>query len=118
MLVNFNIVEAANSPVTPTADKILSDNGIIVIPDIHANAGGVTVSYYEWVRNIENESWDMELVNNKMKRKVTRAADKVIEKHRELALRSDLDNPDLRTSAIAVSIERLANVIQERGIWP
>jgi glutamate dehydrogenase (NAD(P)+) len=112
------IVEGANSPVSPMADRILAGKGVIVIPDILANAGGVTVSYYEWVQNNQNESWDEEQVNAKMKRKITRAADKIMRKLRELSARTDLDKPDLRTAAIVVAIEHLARVIDERGIWP
>ena len=112
------IVEAANSPITPVADTILADKGVVIIPDILANAGGVTVSYYEWVQNIENESWDEETVNARMQRNITRAADKTVSKLQELSLREDVKNPDLRTAAYVLAIERLAHVIDERGIWP
>jgi glutamate dehydrogenase (NAD(P)+) len=90
----------------------------VVIPDILANAGGVTVSYYEWVQNSENQSWDEETVCAKLERTITRAADKVIRKLHALSLLPGDEKPRLRTAALAVAIERLARVIEERGIWP
>ena len=71
------IVEAANNPTTPTADVILQDKGIYVLPDIIANAGGVTVSYYEWVQNQANEQWDIDVVNQKLKKKMYDCVDTV-----------------------------------------
>jgi len=112
------IVEGANNPVSAQADRILADKGIVVIPDILANAGGVTVSYYEWVQNNENQSWDEETVSARLERTITRAADKVIRKLEALRLRSEPEKPALRTAALAVAVERLARVINERGIWP
>ncbi len=69
------IVELANGPTTPEADAVLHEREISVLPDILANAGGVTISYYEWVQNNENEQWDEDEVNGKLERIMTKAAD-------------------------------------------
>ena len=112
------IVEGANNPVSAQADRILTDEGIVVVPDILANNGGVTVSYFEWVQNTENQSWDVETVCAKMEHKITRATDKVVSKLQELSKRPGTEKPGLRCAALAVAVERLARVIDERGIWP
>jgi glutamate dehydrogenase (NAD(P)+) len=95
------------------------------VPDILANSGGVCVSYFEWVQNIENEQWDLEGVNQKLKTKMERAVDAVIDKQAEIN-RAEGENQkgqargpvDLRTAALIVAIERVSNVALERGIWP
>jgi glutamate dehydrogenase (NAD(P)+) len=123
------IVEAANGPVTPAADHALFARGVPVLPDILANAGGVTVSYFEWVQNIENEKWDEAEVNGKLQTKMERAANAVVGKQAAVneqakagTLRSSagaaLGPVDLRTAALIVAIDRVAAVALERGIWP
>ena len=127
------IVELANGPTTPEADAVFHTRGIPVLPDILANAGGVTVSYYEWVQNNENEQWDEDEVNAKLERIMTRATDGVLDKRAELngslekleTMRRQLGRGgdplgpvDLRTAAFVVAVEKVARVALDRGVWP
>ena len=107
------VAEAANGPTTPAADEVLREKGITVIPDILCNAGGVVVSYFEWVQNRKNERWELEEVDRKLRRLMTVAYDAT----EEAGKRFDLGQ-DTRTAAYLVALERMQQAYQERGIFP
>ncbi len=102
------IVEAANGPITPVADKILVDNDVMVVPDILANAGGVTVSYFEWVQNIQEFRWELDNVNFELKKRMTKATDAVFS-------RAESDETSLRDAAFDIAVERVARAAELRG---
>ncbi|WP_226005790.1 Glu/Leu/Phe/Val family dehydrogenase [Natrinema salinisoli] len=106
------ISEAANGPLTPTADAVLEDKDVFVIPDILANAGGVTVSYFEWVQNRQRFSWSEERVNEELEGVIVDAFDALVETYEK----HDLENP--RTAAYVVAIQRVADAFEEAGSWP
>jgi glutamate dehydrogenase (NAD(P)+) len=106
------IVEGANGPITDDADQILVDRGVEIVPDILANAGGVIVSYLEWVQNRRRHSWDEQTVNEKLETRLVEAFQNLTE------TAADPGIQDLRTAAYTVAIERLEAAAGERGVWP
>ena len=105
------IVEGANGPTTREADEILGDRGIIVVPDILANAGGVVVSYFEWVQDLQCFFWEEEEVNRNLKRIMVRSFKEVWDFSREQGV-------SLRMGAYMLAVDRVAGVVQSRGIFP
>jgi len=103
------IMEAANSPITPAADLVLEERQIPVVPDILANAGGVTVSYFEWVQNLQQFSWEEERVNAELKKIIERAYHQVYENSKK-------HKTSLRTSAFMLAIDEVARVNKLRGV--
>ncbi|WP_435194940.1 Glu/Leu/Phe/Val family dehydrogenase [Natronomonas sp. EA1] len=106
------VVEAANGPTTVAADEILLERDIPVVPDILANAGGVIVSYLEWVQNSQQYSWDLKQVNEDLEGRLTRAFDEMLDTY------TARECPDLRTAAYAVALERVGHAHEMRGLFP
>jgi glutamate dehydrogenase (NAD(P)+) len=105
------IVEAANGPTTLEADAVLADRGVVVVPDILANAGGVTASYFEWVQAREGYPWDANLTAQRLRDRMTSAFHAVYD-------RADALHVDLRRAAHALALERVAAAVTARGLFP
>ncbi len=106
------IVEAANGPLTPDADDVLTEKDVHVFPDILANAGGVTVSYFEWVQNRQRFYWDEERVNEELEAVITEAFDDLTDAY------ASFDLPNFRTAAYVVAIQRVVDAFTDNGNWP
>jgi glutamate dehydrogenase (NAD(P)+) len=105
------VLEAANGPLTPDADLILERRGVTVVPDVLANAGGVTVSYFEWVQDLQSFFWDEDEINARLEKVMHRAFTEVWEKSKEHGV-------SLRQGAYFLAIERVAEATTDRGIYP
>jgi len=106
------ISEAANGPLTPGADEVLADEDVLIVPDILANAGGVTVSYFEWVQNRQRFYWDKDRVNDELDSIIIEAFDDLAEAYDEH------DLPTMRTAAYVVAIQRVLSAYEQAGTWP
>ncbi|HEX8069645.1 MAG TPA: glutamate dehydrogenase, partial [Pyrinomonadaceae bacterium] len=105
------IAELANGPVTPGADRVLSEQGVFLVPDILANAGGVTVSYYEWVQDLYSFFWPEEQVNRTLEQTMKTAFEQVYAKTEQY-------RTDMRTGAYVLAVGRVADATRVRGIFP
>jgi glutamate dehydrogenase/leucine dehydrogenase len=105
------VLELANGPTTPKSDVILKERGIVLLPDILANAGGVTVSYFEWVQNLNHDIWTEKEVNDKLFLRMTESYDAVFQTANKY-------NVDLRTGAYIVAIGRVVRALTLRGVYP
>ncbi|MBA7658856.1 Glutamate dehydrogenase [subsurface metagenome] len=105
------IVEGANKPTTTEADSILIENGILIVPDILANAGGVMVSYFEWIQDLQAFFWSEQEVNQRLEQVMEHAFQEVLEI-------SQREKTDMRTAAYMLAIDRVASAMRIRGIYP
>lgn len=105
------IAEGANGPLTPEADEILTDKGVFIIPDILCNAGGVTVSYFEWVQDLQSFFWGEDEINERLRRIMVRSFNNVLRVAHEKKV-------DTRTAAQILGIQRVAEAVLIRGIYP
>ncbi|PSQ04373.1 glutamate dehydrogenase [Halobacteriales archaeon QS_5_68_33] len=106
------VVEGANGPLTPDADDVFADRGVVVVPDILANAGGVTVSYFEWVQNRQRFSWSEERVNDELETMVVDGFDALTDAY------ESHDLPSYRVAAYVVAMRRILRAAEQSGTWP
>ena len=105
------VCEGANGPVTPAADEILEDRGVLVLPDVLANAGGVVVSYFEWVQGLQEYFWKEEEVNKRLDDIVTRAFEETIATRKQ-------HGTSMRMAAYGLAVRRVAEATVTRGLYP
>ncbi len=105
------VAEGANGPITPAAEAVLAEDGIVVVPDILANAGGVTVSYFEWVQDLQSFFWDEKEINTQLERAMLRASEQVWAYHARHKV-------SLREAAYLIAVGRVARASEARGIYP
>jgi glutamate dehydrogenase (NAD(P)+) len=105
------IVEGANGPVTPAGDRVLEGNGVLVMPDVLANAGGVVVSYFEWVQGLQEYFWKEDEVNQRLREIVTRAFDETWATYEERRM-------SMRLAAYGLAVQRVAEATVTRGLYP
>lgn len=127
------VIEAANGPTTPAADVVLAERGIRVVPDILANAGNVVVGYFEWIQNLDHQTWDPKEIEAKLRHRMRRATERVVTEraalvgslsrfrekwHQVQPHAPELPVPDLRVAAQTVALNRCRQAVEYRGIWP
>ena len=105
------MIEAANGPTTPEADRIFEDRGILLVPDILANSGGVTVSYFEWVQDLQAYSWTEDEVNDRLRTMMEKSYVDVLGLAEEKKTR-------MRTAATMLGVARVAEAHRTRGLYP
>jgi glutamate dehydrogenase (NAD(P)+) len=105
------VVEGANGPTTPAADGVLDEHGVIVVPDILANGGGVTASYFEWAQNRQGYAWDDNVLADRLRGRMEHA-------FREVWARAAVLGVSQRRAALAVGLERISAAFAARGLFP